>query len=194
MVALPNLDRTLRATLVLGERHLAETPDGASFESFLRTHLPDVMPFLVETGEQIRARPAGEITAIRVSTFHLADRVLLLGDAAHATVPFMGQGVNIGLEDGAVLAPRRDEHPADRGAAFAELTRRRLPEGLACADLSAANYRELTSGIPLAAGSSTATSVVAEVNFGGAPYTAVARQVFPGWAPRVVPVVLDDGL
>ena len=130
-------------------------------------------------------KPLGDIITIRCDVLHHAGAVLLLGDAAHAVVPFMGQGVNIGLEDCQVLAELFDEHGADLERIFATMTARRWPEGLACADLSAWNYQELTGG-RLPAAAPPDTSLVSQVNFSGLSYQRVAERTIPRWCPRVV--------
>jgi kynurenine 3-monooxygenase len=187
MVALPNLDKRLRATLVLPDARLAalDTPDALA--AFLREQLPDAAPHLAESADQLLLRPVGDIVTVRVGACHWRDRVVLLGDAAHSVVPFMGQGVNLGLEDCAVFADLLDEQQGDLGSVFAELTRRRVPEGLACADLSMSNFRELVSGdgVEVPSGETAAASVVARVNFVEQSYQSVARQTLANWAPRV---------
>jgi kynurenine 3-monooxygenase len=99
--------------------------------------------------------------------------------------PFMGQGVNIGLEDCAVLDGLLDQFGDDLAGAFAELTERRLPEGLACADLSEWNFKELTSGRPVAIDKGQ-VPLVSQVNFSGMSYRMVAERALPNWSPRVV--------
>jgi kynurenine 3-monooxygenase len=133
-------------------------------------------------------KPSGEIVTVRCEVFHHGSSTLLLGDAAHAVVPFMGQGVNIGLEDCLALEEVLDEHGEDLERAFADLTSRRLTEALACADLSEWNLRELTSGRPAAG--SPSESLVARVNFSGQSYRDVAEWAIPNWSPRVVASVL----
>src|SRR5262249_50790183 len=185
LVALPNRDRTLRGTLVLPEERTQELRTAATMEAFLHTSFPDILPYLVETPEALLHKPLGEIITIRCGVLHHAGAVLLLGDAAHAVVPFMGQGVNIGLEDCQVLAELFDEHGADLERVFATMTARRRPEGLACADLSAWNYQELTRGRPPDAAPPEA-SLVSQVNFSGLSYQRVAERTIPRWCPRVV--------
>ncbi len=185
MVALPNRDRTLRGTLVLPDDRARELRTAAALDAFLTTYFPDILPYLAEMAEELLQRPVGEIVTVRCEVLHYAGSVLLLGDAAHSVVPFMGQGVNLGLEDCAVLAGLLDEHGTDLEQAFAAVTEQRLPEGLACADLSEWNYKELTSGRPVAAASAE-ESLVSQVNFSGLSYRRVAERAIPHWCPRVV--------
>jgi kynurenine 3-monooxygenase len=186
MVALPNRDRTLRGTLVLPDDRAQELRSAEAMNAFLETQFPDILPHLAQTAKELVQRPVSEIVSVRCEVLHHAGTALLLGDAAHAVVPFMGQGVNIGLEDCAVLAGLFDEHgAADLERVFAALAERRLPEGLACADLSEWNYKELTSGGPVAA-THAEDPLVSQVNFSGLSYRKVAERVLPNWSPRVV--------
>ncbi len=153
-------------------------------EAFLSAQFPDVLPYLTETPEKLADRAVGEIVSVRCDVLHHAGSVLLLGDAAHAVVPFMGQGVNIGLEDCQVLAESLDEYGSDLEQAFAAVSERQLPEGLACADLSEWNYSELISGHPAAAVLGK-ESLVSQVNFSGLSYRSVAERAMPNWRPRV---------
>src|SRR5262249_36872604 len=116
---------------------------------------------------------------------HYGNSVVLVGDSAHAVVPFMGQGVNIGLEDCMVLADLLVEHGEDLETAFTSLTQKRQSEALACADLSEWNLQELISGVTPDLGP-VSESLVSRVNFSGLPYKAVAQRVIPNWTPRVV--------
>lgn len=185
MVALPNRDRTFRGTLVLPDQRVRELHNTEAMRAFLETHFPDILPHLEETAEDLVRKPLCEIVTVRCDALHHAGSVLLLGDAAHTVVPFMGQGVNIGLEDCCVLAGLFEEHGDDLERVFAAVAERRLPEGLACADLSEWNYKELTCGRPIAAGPAE-ESLVSQVNFSGLSYRNVAERAIPNWCPRVV--------
>jgi kynurenine 3-monooxygenase len=181
MVGLPKADGGLRCTLVLGDEELARLTSARALEELLASQFPDAFDRLDASPEELVARPVGAITSVRLGVFHYRDRALVAGDAAHAVVPFMGQGVNLGLEDCDTFLRLLDEGPVDLGTCLEEYTRLRLPESLACADLSARNYVELVSGA-----TSVARSVVAEVNFSGRSYRAIAEEALPGWRPEVV--------
>jgi len=188
MVALPNRDGTLRGTLILPDKLVRELRTPEAMETFLTQYLPDILPYLAETPAELLRKPVGDMITVRCGQFHHSDAVLLLGDAAHAVVPFMGQGVNIGLEDCIVLAEVMEEHGQDLEKAFACVTRRRLSEALACADLSEWNLQELVSGTPTPTGP-VSDSLVSRVNFSGLAYAAVAARVIPDWRPRVVTAI-----
>lgn len=68
--------------------------------ALFRTHFPDVLALLGESSllQQFLANPTYPLPTVQLSQHHLADKVLLLGDAAHATLPYIGQGMNSGME------------------------------------------------------------------------------------------------
>lgn len=77
--------------------------------------------------------------------YNYGDKVLLLGDAIHAMVPFYGQGMNAGFEDCEVLSTLIDEHQGDLGAAISAFTDRRRPDAHAICDLALYNYTEMST-------------------------------------------------
>ncbi len=80
---------------------------------------------------------------VRCAPWHYQDKVALVGDAAHAVVPFYGQGMNAAFEDCVVLDECLAEFPNDRGRAFAEYSARRKENADALADLAVQNFIEM---------------------------------------------------
>jgi kynurenine 3-monooxygenase len=89
----------------------------------------------------------GQLATLYLDHWHLDGRALLLGDAAHAIVPFHGQGMNAGFEDAAELVALLQERPDDPAAVFAGFERRRKPNADAIAAMSLANYVEMRDGV-----------------------------------------------
>ncbi|MEW9520529.1 FAD-dependent oxidoreductase [Streptomyces tubercidicus] len=162
MVGLPNLDGSLRCTLVLpgdGEgsgpanRDAATTTfaDLATEEAlgdFLRRHFPDAAAHHrpVRTGPA--RSPVSSIPLVTCDPVVHGDSVLLMGDAAHTLAPFLGQGVNLGLEDCAALDRLLSAHRGEPADVLARFQQERVPEHQAAAALSLANYAELNSADP----------------------------------------------
>ena len=93
--------------------------------------------------EDFLKNPTGPLVTIRCSPWHVDGRVVLLGDACHAVVPFLGQGMNAAIEDCTVLARCLAEHDGDRAAAFADFERQRKENTDALAELCVDNFLEM---------------------------------------------------
>ncbi len=98
------------------------------------------MPALLE---EFTENPTGSLVTVRCAPWHYRDKVALVGDAAHAVVPFYGQGMNAAFEDCVVLDECLAEFPNDREQAFAEYFVRRKKNADALADLAVHNFIEM---------------------------------------------------
>jgi kynurenine 3-monooxygenase len=98
------------------------------------------MPTLLE---DFKNNPTGSLVTIRCAPWYDRDRVCLLGDAAHAVVPFYGQGMNAAFEDCVVLDECLEKFPNNRERAFAEYFSRRKENADALADLAIGNFIEM---------------------------------------------------
>ncbi|KAK9470078.1 uncharacterized protein V1510DRAFT_441654 [Dipodascopsis tothii] len=109
---------------------------------------PDVVPLVGRDSlvNQFLAHPKGSLISVKCAPYHLGDRVVIIGDAAHAMVPFYGQGMNCGFEDVRELFRRLDAAPtvADALAAYTAERRRDL---YAISDLAMANYVEMRDSV-----------------------------------------------
>jgi kynurenine 3-monooxygenase len=142
LIALPNLDKSFTATLFLsreGRPSFASlsTPDAVS--EFLIEQFPDLAPTLVS---QFAKNPQGLLGTVHASHWHDRGNVLLLGDAAHAIVPFHGQGMNAAFEDCATFDDLLDQHD-DWEALFSVFERIRRPNAAAIAQMAQENYIEM---------------------------------------------------
>lgn len=103
LIALPNPDRTFTCTLFL--RHESADASFAALDSdeavarFFERWFPDVVPLIPDLVEQFRANPTGDLVYVRCKPYNHGSRAVLVGDAAHAVVPFYGQGMNAAFED-----------------------------------------------------------------------------------------------
>src|SRR6266496_6798425 len=98
------------------------------------------MPTLLE---DFRQNPTGSLVTIRCTPWFYRDKVCLLGDAAHAVVPFYGQGMNAAFEDYVVLDECLEQFPDNRERAFGEYFSRRKVNADALADLAIGNFIEM---------------------------------------------------
>ncbi|MCC7462171.1 MAG: FAD-dependent monooxygenase [Gammaproteobacteria bacterium] len=144
LIALPNADGSFTATLFLprtGPAGFAALGDAAAVAAFFAREFPDVPPLVPDLAAQFASHPQGGLATLRCWPWH-AGTVLLIGDAAHAIVPFHGQGLNCGFEDCVLLAELAAVTP-DLPACFAAFERERLPNTDAIAHMSLENYLQM---------------------------------------------------
>jgi kynurenine 3-monooxygenase len=115
-------------------------------EVFTRA-FPDFVPLVPDLAEQYLENPDGRLATLRVTGWSLDDRAVVLGDAAHAIVPFHGQGMNAALESCKVLMACLDEYPEQWDEAFVTFERIRKPDVEAIADMALDNYIEMRSSV-----------------------------------------------
>lgn len=161
MIALPNIDGSFTCTLFLSNRpngDISDTNAGPSFYSlsnrsavaeFFLKEFPDAVPLMPTLIEDFFANPTGHLGTVRCWPWHLDGKALLLGDAAHAMVPFYGQGMNCAFEDVRVLDSLLSAHsePAygrcDWGSIFEKYSALRKPNTDAIQDLAEENFFEM---------------------------------------------------
>lgn len=145
LIALPNTDLSFTATLFLarkGPRSFAALPDSQAVLEFFMEEFPDAVPLIPHLASEFQAHPAGQLATVHAAPWRVGGRVLLLGDAAHAIVPFHGQGMNAAFEDCVVLESMIDRSE-DWQALFAEFERIRRPNTEAIAQMALENYTEM---------------------------------------------------
>jgi kynurenine 3-monooxygenase len=146
-IALPNREGSFTVTLFLpndGEHPSFRTIEGASAAaSFFRAEFPDALALMPAFAQDWAAHPVGMLATLYLDRWHIGGRALLIGDAAHAIVPFHGQGMNCGFEDAAELADLFAADPDDPAAVFAAFETRRKPNADAIARMALENYVEM---------------------------------------------------
>jgi kynurenine 3-monooxygenase len=146
MIALPNQDGSFTCTLFLpyqGEISFEALRAEADVRSFFGEHFPDAVPLMPTLVEDYFANPLGSLVTIRCQPWHLEGRVVLLGDACHAVVPFLGQGMNAAFEDCTILTRCLKQHAPAKETAFAAYEARRKPHTDALAELCLDNFVEM---------------------------------------------------
>lgn len=145
MIALPNPDGSFTCTLFWefeGPRSFATTKSDDEVRRFFDEEFPDAVPLMPNLLEDFKTNPTGSLVTIRCGPWFYRDKVCLVGDAAHAVVPFYGQGMNAAFEDCVVLDECLNQF-ADRQQAFAEYFQRRKVNADALADLALGNFIEM---------------------------------------------------
>ena len=146
MIALPNPDGSFTCTLFWefkGPRSFAAMKTDEDVRRFFEEEFPDAVPLMPTLLEDFRQNPTGSLVTIRCAPWYYRNKVCLLGDAAHAVVPFYGQGMNAAFEDCVVLDECLETFSNDRERAFAEYFSRRKENADALADLAIGNFIEM---------------------------------------------------
>jgi kynurenine 3-monooxygenase len=146
MIALPNPDGSFTCTLFWefkGARSFETTTSGDDIRRFFEEEFPDAVPLMPTLLEDFRENPTGSLVTIRCAPWFYKDKVALVGDAAHAVVPFYGQGMNAAFEDCVVLNECLEKFPENRERAFADYFERRKENADALADLAVQNFIEM---------------------------------------------------
>ncbi|MGB8579489.1 MAG: NAD(P)/FAD-dependent oxidoreductase [Candidatus Sulfotelmatobacter sp.] len=145
LIALPNIDGTFACILFLpfqGVDSFASLSSEMDVIHFFQERFPDANRLMPQLAENYAANPTGAMVTIKCSPWHVHG-TLLLGDAAHAIVPFFGQGINCGFEDCTYLVELLDRHGADWTRVFAEFEKERKVNTDAIADMAIENFTEM---------------------------------------------------
>ncbi|MEZ4799450.1 MAG: NAD(P)/FAD-dependent oxidoreductase [Flavobacteriales bacterium] len=146
MIALPNPDGSFTCTLFLafeGKHAFEHLKDEASVTNFFQTHFGDAVPMMPEMLQDFFTNPTSSLVMTKCSPWNYQDKICLMGDAAHAIVPFYGQGMNSGFEDCTVLNELMEKHGSDWSSMFEEYSKIRKPAGDAILELALRNYIEM---------------------------------------------------
>jgi len=148
-IALPNDERTFTATLFLpteGRISFATVTSGADAAALFARDFADAVPLIPELANDFEANPTGMLATLYLDRWYLDGRAVLLGDAAHAMVPFHGQGMNCAFEDCVALAAHLQRDP-DTATAFAAFEAERKPNAAAIQQMALENYREMSDRV-----------------------------------------------
>jgi kynurenine 3-monooxygenase len=146
LIALPNLDGSFTCTLFLpfaGEYSFTSLSSADRVLAFFQQQFPDAVPLLPDLVDHFLSNPTGTLVTVKCFPWHVADKVLLLGDAAHAMVPFYGQGMNCAFEDCTYLDACIEPYHPDWERVFAEFERQRKEHTDAIADMALENFVEM---------------------------------------------------
>ena len=149
LIALPNTNGSFTATLFLpreGAQSFAALGGAGTVDAFFAREFPDARPLVPDLERQFREHPQGRLGTVHASPWHIGSELLLLGDAAHAIVPFHGQGMNAAFEDCRVLDELIDRHE-NWEARFAAFEAERRPNAEAIARMAVENYGEMREAV-----------------------------------------------
>ena len=146
LIALPNIDGSFTCTLFYpleGEHGFSGLDSPEKVRSFFTEQFPDALALMPQLEEEFFTNPVGLLGTVRAHPWHTAGRVALLGDAAHAIVPFFGQGMNCAFEDCTVLNACINEFDGVWEKIIPVYDDRRKPNAEAIADLAIENFVEM---------------------------------------------------
>ena len=146
LIALPNLDGSFTCTLFFpfeGPLSFSNLDTEDKVEKFFYDNFPDLVPLIPDPVQQFFRNPVSSLVTVKCSPWIRHDKFALIGDAAHAIVPFFGQGMNCGFEDCSVLNGLMDKHGDDWKQVLEEYQRLRKPDADAIADLAVNNFTEM---------------------------------------------------
>jgi kynurenine 3-monooxygenase len=146
LIALPNIDGTFACILFLpfeGADSFASLEARSDVIRFFEERFPDALRLMPQLADNYFANPTGGMVTIKCSPWHIEGKGLVLGDAAHAIVPFFGQGINCGFEDCTFLIELIDKYGADWRRVLAEFELERKVNTDAIADMAIENFTEM---------------------------------------------------
>jgi kynurenine 3-monooxygenase len=146
LIALPNLDKTFTCTLFFpfeGEASFANLTTEEKVKEFFQKTFPDAVPLMPDYIHEFFNNPTSSLVTVKCFPWIREDKFALIGDAAHAIVPFFGQGMNCGFEDCRVLDELIGQHGEDWGVILQQYQQLRKPDGDAIADLAINNFTEM---------------------------------------------------
>ncbi|KAI8086515.1 uncharacterized protein BX664DRAFT_282504 [Halteromyces radiatus] len=181
LIALPNPDKSFTCTLFMPFDMFESIKTDGDLMKFFRTNFNDAIPLIGEERlkDDYRHNTRGSLISIKTSPHHIKDKIVIVGDAAHAMVPFYGQGMNCGFQDTEVLHQVLDKHHvrpvlSRDGShipglmeALSSYSEERVKDAHAICDLAMYNHYEMRSAV---------TSV-----------RYLARKKLEGWIQRVMP-------
>jgi kynurenine 3-monooxygenase len=146
MIALPNLDRSFTCTLFWPKDEFAALDCSDAVLTYFRTHYPDVVDLIPALADDFAHNPIGSLVTVRCRPWvhsGVTATLALVGDAAHAIVPFFGQGANCAFEDCIEIDRCLDDAGGDWASALATYERRRKANCDAIAEMALENFVEM---------------------------------------------------
>lgn len=153
LIALPNLDGSFTCTFFFphkGPESFESLTTPGNVNTFFLQHFPDVVDLIPELTKEFFSNPTGSMVTVKGLPWHVGGKALLLGDAAHAIVPFFGQGMNCAFEDCSHLnqmierqITRMSSNEVDWNKVFTEFEGNRKKDTGAIADLAVENFLEM---------------------------------------------------
>ena len=147
VIALPNLDGSFTVTLFLsydeGEYNFNNLTTPERVTEFFKKEFPDALELMPNLVDDFFENPTAPLGTVKCSPWHYKGNTLLMGDSAHAIVPFYGQGMNASFEDVVEFDAVLEKHQGDWEKVFTEFSKTRKRDTDAIADLAIDNFHEM---------------------------------------------------
>lgn len=146
LIALPNADGSFTCTLFLpfeGDVSFEKLKNDTDVLAFFQKHFADALPLMPSLLSDFWTNPTSSLVTVQCDPWQWQNRILLLGDAAHAIVPFYGQGMNAGFEDCTILDEMLDSFGGDCSKAIPAFAAARVRDANAIAELAQRNFVEM---------------------------------------------------
>jgi kynurenine 3-monooxygenase len=146
LIALPNTDKSFTCTLFFpfeGEVSFASLNTKEKVLAFFKNTFPDAIELMPELLHDFINNPVSSLVTVKCFPWTYQDKMCLIGDAAHAIVPFFGQGMNCGFEDCSVLESMLDKNTENWQLLLSKFEAERKPDTDAIAELALANFIEM---------------------------------------------------
>lgn len=140
LMALPNKSYDFTMTLYMSKSRMEKMKDERVIRSYFEKHYPEILPLMPDYYESFIDNPTGKLGTLECSPWCYRDKILLIGDAAHGILPFLGQGMNCGLEDVGTLLKNFDDREQNFSTLFQSYCKSRKKETDAIAKMSLENF------------------------------------------------------
>ena len=150
LIALPNMDKSFTCTLFMpskGATSFETIKTSKEVNDLFKTYFPDILDLIPTLHDDYIKNPTGNLATIYLDPWHFDNRALLIGDAAHAIVPFFGQGMNASFQDCTTLNKLIKKEKNDWGSIFSTFSKQHVVNGHAIADMAIENYEEMRDSV-----------------------------------------------
>ena len=150
LIALPNIDKSFTCTLFLpmvGDLSFGSIKTKNQVLEFFEEYFPDTIDLIPFLCEEYANNPTGELATVYCDRWHYSDIASIFGDAAHAIVPFFGQGMNASFQDCTFMNSLLERYKDNWGKVFSEYSRLQAPNGHAIANMALENYIEMRDSV-----------------------------------------------
>ena len=151
IIALPNTDKSFTCTLFMkskGKNSFDSIRNVRDLHKFFEENFSDLIPLIDNLDKVFFDNPTGKLVGLKVPTWSIEDKALIIGDAAHATVPFYGQGMNSAFEDCCILSDIiNNENNSNWNQVFEKFNLKRKEDADAILALSLLNYKVMRNDV-----------------------------------------------